>query len=44
MNKNNYRFLWIDREENMCLGFKKRVLLMKMSGEDTFLIESCVNV
>ena len=23
MNKNNYRFLWIDREENMCLGFKK---------------------
>ena len=23
MNKNNYRFLWIDGEENMCLGFKK---------------------
>ena len=38
MNKNNYRFLWTDREENMCLG------LMKLSSEDTFLIKSCINV
>ena len=37
MNKNNYRFLWTDREENMCLG------LMKLSSEDTFLIKSCIN-
>ena len=38
MNKNNYRFLWTDREENMCLG------LMKLSSEDTFLIKICINV
>ena len=39
MNKNNYRFLWTDREEYMCLGFKKRILLMRM-----FLIKTCINV
>ena len=44
MNKNNYRFLWADREENMCLGFKKIILLMRMSGVDTFLIKICINV
>ena len=44
MNKNNYRSLWTDREENMCLGFKKRILLMRMSGVDTFLIKICINV
>ena len=44
LNKNHYRFLWTDREENMCLGFKKKILLMKMSSVDTFLIKSCINV
>ena len=44
LNRNNYRFLWTDREENMCLGFKKGILLMKMSSVDTFLIKSCINV
>ena len=44
MNKNNYRFLWTDRGENMCLGFKKRILLMTLSGVDTFLIKSFINV
>ena len=32
INKNSYRFLWRDREENMCLGFRRRILLMKLSG------------
>ena len=44
MNKKNYRYLWTDREENMCSEFRKRILLMKMSGVDTFLIKSCMNV
>ena len=44
MNKYNYRFLWKDREQNICLGSKKRILLMKMSGVDTFLIKSCMDV
>ena len=44
MNKNNCRYLWADRGENMCLGFKKRILLMTLSGVDTFLIKSCINV
>ena len=44
MNKNNYRFLWTDREENTCLGFKKRILLMKLSGIDKCLIKSCISV
>ena len=43
MNKNNYRILWTDREENMYLGFKKRILSMKLSGVDTFLIKSCIH-
>lgn len=27
INKNNYFFLWTDREENICLGFKKEVIV-----------------
>ena len=44
MNKNNYRFLWIEREENLCLGFVKRLLLIRLSGVDAFLIKNCINV
>ena len=44
MNKNNYRFLWIEREENLCLGFVKRLLLITLSGVDTFLTKNCINV
>ena len=44
MNKHNYRFLWTDREENMCLGFVKRLLLIRLTGVDTFLIKNCINV
>ena len=44
MNKNNHRSLWTDREENTCLGFKKIILLIRMSGADTFLIKICINV
>ena len=41
MNKSNQRFLWTDREENV---FKKRILLIRMSSVDTFLIKSCISV
>ena len=44
MNKHNYRFLWTDREENICLGFVKRLLLIRLNMADTFLIKSCINV
>ena len=44
MNKHNYRFLWTDREENICLGFVKRLLLIRLNMVDTFLIKSCINV
>ena len=44
MNKNNHRSLWRDREENTCLGFKKIILLIRMSGVDTFSIKICINV
>ena len=44
MNKNNYRFSWTDREENLCLGFVKRLLLIRLSGVDIFLIKNCINV
>ena len=27
MNKNNYRSLWTDREEDMCVGFKKKNII-----------------
>ena len=43
ININNHRFLWTDREESMCLRYKKRILLMRMSGADTFFIKSCMN-
>ena len=43
MNKHNYRFLWTDREENLCLGFVKRLLLIRLSRVDTFLIKNCMN-
>ena len=44
MNKHNYRFLWTDREENLCLGFVKRLLLIRLSRVDTFLVKNCMNV
>ena len=44
MNKHNYRFLWTDREENICLGFVKRLSLIRLNMVDTFLIKSCINV
>ena len=44
MNKHNYRFLWTDREENLCLGFVKRLLLIRLSRVDTFLIKNCTSV
>ena len=44
MNKNNYRFLWTDREKDLCLGFVKRLLLIRLSGVGTFLIKNCINV
>ena len=44
MNKHNYRFLWTGREENMCIGLIKRLLLIKISGVDTFLIKNIINV
>ena len=44
MNKHNYRFLWTDREQNLCLAFVKRLLLIRLSGVDTFLIKYCINV
>ena len=44
MNKTNYRFLWTDRERNLCLGFVKRLLLIRLSGVGTFLIRNCINV
>ena len=44
MNKHNYRFLWTDREENICLGFVKRLLLIRLNMVDKFLIKSCINV
>ena len=44
MNKHNYRFLWTDREENICFGFVKRLLLIRLNGVDTFLIKNCINV
>ena len=44
MNKHNYRFLWTDRKGNMCLAFVKRLLLIRLSGVDTFLIKNCINV
>ena len=40
MNESNHIFLWTDREENV---FKK-IILMRMSSVDTFLIESCISV
>lgn len=39
MNKNGYKFLWTDRDELICLGFKKQITLIKMSGTDTFLVK-----
>ena len=39
MNKNDLRFLWTDREERICLEFKKKVMLMNMSGSNTFLVK-----
>ena len=42
MNKNRYRFLWTDREENICLGFKKQVISVNMNGVDTFCVRDCL--
>ena len=39
MDKNNLRPLWTDREERICLGFKKQVMLMNMTGSNTFLVK-----
>ena len=44
MNKTNYRFLWTDRERNLCLGFVNGLLLIRLSGVGTFLIRNCINV
>ena len=44
MNKHNYRFLWTGREGNMCIDLIKRLLLIKISGVDTFLIKIIINV
>ena len=44
MNKHDYRFLWTGREENVCIGLIKRLLLIKISGVDTFLIKNIINV
>ena len=40
MNKKNYRFLWTDREEHICLGFIERLLLIRLNGVDTFSIKN----
>lgn len=31
------------REEKVSLGFKKQVILLNMSGSDTFSVKSCLN-
>ena len=32
------------REENIYLGFMKRMLLIRLNGVDTFLTNNCINV
>ena len=43
MNKNEYRFLWTDRDERICLRFKKQIVAMNIDRSDTFLVKSCLN-
>ena len=33
MHKYNVRFIWIDREERVCLGFKKEVIIINVNGD-----------
>ena len=43
MNKNEYRFLWTDRDERICLRFKKQIVAMNKHRSDKFLVKSCLN-
>ena len=43
LSKNEYRFLWTDREERICLRFKNQIVSMNIDGSDRFLVKSCLN-